>query len=121
MLVSSRRFAYVRSHFVLPVLPVLQIRQARSILRHANTGHKHKPAGRRVFVLCARLPDSFKRKTLDNVQLYVFVFIRFIDKTAAVLLYLLILLCKHRTQTQEWVRRFFPTFPFVLLVMFCIR
>ena len=44
-----------------------QIRQARSILRHANTGHKHKPVGRSVCVLCARLPDTFKRKTLDNV------------------------------------------------------
>ena len=52
-----------------------QIRQARSILRHANTEHKHKPAGRSVFVLCARLPDTFKRKTLVNVYLYVCVYL----------------------------------------------
>ena len=49
MLVSSRRFAHVRSRFVLPVLPVLQIRQARNILRHVNTRHKHK-----VFGACGR-------------------------------------------------------------------
>ena len=52
-----------------------QIRQARSILRHANTRHKHKPEGRSVCVLCARLPDTFKRKTLVYVYLYVCVYL----------------------------------------------
>lgn len=85
----SRRFAYVRSRFVLPtVLPLVsQIRQARHI---TASSCEHKTQTQSVCVLWSRLPDLFRCKTLDNVYLYVFVYVRSIDKTAAVLLYLYI-------------------------------